>query len=62
MMYLCAWTINHGENIFTDHYELLNNIDAVEKWKIEIYQAAHCWSVSKVLEASEPHWIEGELA
>lgn len=61
MMYLCAWTINHGENIFTDHYELLNNIEAMNKWKKGIHQVAHCWSVSKILDASEPHWVEGEL-
>ena len=62
MMYLCAWTINHGENVLTDHYELLNNIEEVDKWKKEIHHVAHCWAVSKILDASEPHWIEGGLA
>lgn len=62
MMYLCAWTINHGENVMTDHYELIDNIGAVDKWKKEIHPVAHCWAVSKVLDASEPHWIEGEFA
>ena len=39
-MYLCAWTINHGQNILTDHYELIDNIGAVDKWKKEIHHAA----------------------
>ena len=33
-----------------------------DKWKKEIHHVAHCWAVSKILDASEPHWIEGGLA
>ena len=36
MMWLCAWTINHGQNNLTDHWLIHSGRHAVVDWVSEI--------------------------
>ena len=61
-MLILSWTINHGENKLTDNFELFTDEQELQEYmvnKTSIFKDAHCWAVSKVIEASEPHLVEG---
>ena len=62
MMWLCAWTINHGQNNLTDHWLIHSGRHAVVDWVSEIIDTddLHCWAVSQIVSASEPHWTTGD--
>lgn len=52
----------HNKETFTDHYQLTDTRDEarilVQSLIGRLGDDLHCYSIAKVLEASEPHWIE----
>jgi len=59
-MYLCSWTINHGHNELQDFAIIMDDVAEVNAWTAEIQTVddVYCWAACRILEASEPHWIE----
>lgn len=59
-MYILSWTVNHGQNNLEDHYILFDSREDAESCVASLMERddLHCWAVSKVLSASEPHWME----
>jgi|DEB0MinimDraft_10_1074344.scaffolds.fasta_scaffold224742_2 hypothetical protein len=59
-MYIVSWTVNHGLNMLDDYYALFDSREAAESGIASLmeHEDLHCWAVSKVLSASEPHWME----
>ena len=57
-MFLCAWTVNHGNNNITDHFSLFDTMEEAENCAARIFNVAHTWAITKVISASEPHWEE----
>jgi hypothetical protein len=65
-MWLCAKTmveggykrnlVGHIENS-VDEYQLIEKWVDVLTWRNDAYANAHCWAVTKVIDASEPHWV-----
>lgn len=58
-MILLAWTINHGNNNLSDHYALYETLEEAKReytCLCEAEENLHCAAISKVLEATEPHW------
>lgn len=55
-------TDNYGNQSFADNYQLVDTIEeAREKVTLIISTAGddlHCYAISQVIEASEPHWKE----
>jgi hypothetical protein len=43
-----------------DYYALFDSREAAESGIASLmeHEDLHCWAVSKVLSASEPHWME----
>jgi hypothetical protein len=65
-MWLCAKTmveggykrnlVGHIENS-VDEYQLIEKWVDVLTWRNDAYANAYCWAVTKVIDASEPHWV-----
>ena len=65
-MWLCAKTmveggykrnlVGHIENS-VDEYQLIEKWVDVLTWRNDAYANAHFWAVTKVIDASEPHWV-----
>jgi len=58
--------LSEGGPSYKDHYELCDTLEEAQK-RIETYKHhsyvpdemdMYCWSISEVVDASEPHWIE----
>jgi len=70
-MWLCVKTmveggvkrnlVGHIENS-VDEYQLIEKWVDVLTWRNDAYANAHCWAVTKVIDASEPHWINEDYA
>ena len=65
-MWLCAKTMvedgvkrNLGGHIdnSVDEYQLIEKWVDVLTWRNDAYANAYCWAVTKVIDASEPHWV-----
>tara|TARA_B100000780_G_C21007919_1_gene403499 strand:- start:97 stop:477 length:381 start_codon:yes stop_codon:yes gene_type:complete len=58
-MWLCAKTMGEFDDIdnSVDEYKLIEKWVDVLKWRNDAYANAYCWAVTKVIDASEPHWI-----
>ena len=61
--WIVAYSINHGSNDITDHWtvhatenEARSNYDAA--WALE---NVHCATVARMIDATEPHWLEGGI-
>jgi len=54
-MWLCAKTMSADKS--HDEYQLIEKWVDVLTWRNDAYANAHCWAVTKVIDASEPHWI-----
>ena len=70
-MWLCAKTMvkgnvkrNLGGHIknSVDEYQLIEKWVDVLTWRNDAYANAHCWAVTKVIDASEPHWVNEDYA
>ena len=59
-MYLCAWSVNHGDEKFTDHFHVFETRAEADKHVDSIWDEAHAWAVSRVEWASEPHWMDAD--
>ena len=60
-MFITCWTINHGNNVLEDHYDLHDTEPQAVKNYNHILNSVDnllCASVSKVTHATEPHWME----
>jgi len=60
-MYMVSYTLNHGGNNLEDIFVLIEDQAAADhyvKHTLLPLDHLHCWAVSKVLSASEPHWVE----
>lgn len=58
-MWVVAWTINHGENNLTDHFELAEGFpQAVSRYLalLEI-ENLHNACYAAIIGATEPHWM-----
>lgn len=70
-MWLCAKTmveggykrnlVDHIENS-VDEYQLIEKWVDVLTWRNDAYANAYCWAVTKVIDASEPHWVNEDYA
>ena len=63
-MWLCAKTMGEFDDIdnSVDEYKLIEKWVDVLKWRNDAYANAYCWAVTKVIDASEPHWINEDIA
>ena len=64
MMFVTMWTLNHGNNILQDMYELHETeAEAMAQFQLlcENESNLHCAAVSEVTYATEPHWTEGPV-
>jgi len=54
------YTDSLGNDTFTDHYQLAETQDEARQILTGIISrtgdALHCYAISQVIEASEPHW------
>jgi hypothetical protein len=61
-MYILAWSINHGDNDIEDFFILCHTQREAEM-ELETMQACvdglHCAAIAKVVEATEPQWMDG---
>ena len=60
-MYIVSWTVNYGQNNLEDLFLLFETeaeADSFVKENLYPLDQLYCWAVSKVLSASEPHWME----
>jgi len=59
-MYVITSTLMNSDGDYLDDYQLADTIDEAQqaaevlKQKPEIYS----WAIAKVIDASEPHWVE----
>ena len=70
-MWLCVKTmveggvkrnlVGHIENS-VDEYQLIEKWVDVLTWRNDAYANAYCWAVTKVIDASEPHWINEDYS
>lgn len=62
VMYILAWSINHGDNDIEDFFILCHTQREAEI-ELETMQACvdglHCAAIAKVVEATEPQWMDG---
>ena len=53
-----------GNETFTDHYQLAETHDEARQIVTGIISrtgdSLHCYAISQILEASEPHWTDPE--
>jgi hypothetical protein len=60
-MYVLAWSINQGDNDIEDFFILCHTKREAEI-ELETMQAfvgdLHCAAIAKVVQATEPHWME----
>jgi hypothetical protein len=54
-MWLCAKTVSADKSV--DEYQLIEKWVDVLTWRNDAYANAYCWAVTKVIDASEPHWV-----
>ena len=54
-MWLCAKTMSADKSV--DEYQLIEKWVDVLTWRNDAYANAYCWAVTKVIDASEPHWV-----
>ena len=59
-MWLCAKTMAADKS--NDEYQLIEKWVDVLTWRNDAYTNAHCWAVTKVIDASEPHWVNEDYA
>ena len=59
-MWLCAKTMAADKS--NDEYQLIEKWVDVLTWRNDAYANAYCWAVTKVIDASEPHWINEDYA
>ena len=59
-MWLCAKTMSADKS--DDEYQLIEKWVDVLTWRNDAYANAYCWAVTKVIDASEPHWINEDYA
>ena len=59
-MWLCAKTMAADKS--NDEYQLIEKWVDVLTWRNDAYANAHCWAVTKVIDASEPHWVNEDYA
>jgi len=45
-----------------DEYQLIEKWVDVLTWRNDAYANASCWAVTKVIDASEPHWVNEDYA
>ena len=60
-MFITCWTINHGNNVLEDHYDLHETeMQAVKNYNhlLETEDRLLCAAVSEVKTALDPHWME----
>ena len=59
-MFQLSWSINHGNNNIEDFFTIHDDLLAAKKDCENINSEAnlHCWSISKIIDGSEPHWID----
>ena len=60
-MILLAWSINNGHNDIEDHFTIHYSLQEALQYldtSILAEPDLHCWAVSKVTHASDPHWVE----
>ena len=65
-MYILSYTTedkSQGVTDWNDHYELFQTEDAADLVVAKLLEdeAIVMWAVSKVLSASEPHWVVNDL-
>ena len=54
-MWLCAKTMSADKS--DDEYQLIEKWVDVLTWRNDAYANAYCWAVTKVIDASESHWV-----
>jgi hypothetical protein len=59
-MWLCAKTVSADKSV--DEYQLIEKWVDVLTWRNDAYANAYCWAVTKVIDASEPHWVNEDYA
>ena len=59
-MWLCAKTMSADKSV--DEYQLIEKWVDVLTWRNDAYANAYCWAVTKVIDASEPHWVNEDYA
>ena len=59
-MWLCAKTMAADKS--NDEYQLIEKWVDVLTWRNDAYANAYCWAVTKVIDASEPHWVNEDYA
>ena len=57
-MFQLSWTRNRGENNLEDFFTIHETQAEAEKHLEKVWADCHCWSICKILKASEPHWVE----
>lgn len=60
-MTILSWTINYGNNDLRDYFTLHDTEQHAKAYADTLIANAdnlHCWAISKVTQASEPHWTE----
>lgn len=59
-MYQVSWAVNHGESKIEDFFLFMDTYEEVERWmgNIQDEDNIHHWTVSMVLEGSEPQHVE----
>jgi hypothetical protein len=68
-MYIVSWTLNQGlkgmaavPDVYLDDsfqiFETEAEANSFVEQELLPLDALYCWAVSKVLSASEPHWME----
>ena len=61
-MYLVAWTYTHPEEGVLDRfvlYDTRSEARAFVDTTLLVDDRVYCWALTKVEEASEPHWVPG---
>lgn len=61
-MFVTAWTVDRGQNDFRDYFLVFDTIDEARSEAVRLSGEpdVYCWAVMNVLDASEPHWVEGD--
>ena len=59
-MFQLSWSINHGNNNIEDFFTIHDDLPSAKKdcEKLNSETVLHCWSISKIIAASEPHWVD----
>lgn len=60
-MFIVSWTIERSQDDTRDHFILCDTIDEArsEGARLSRSDDVYCWAISKVIDASEPHWMDG---